>query len=539
MYQHQVQLTISKQNVIYFSCAVLFCCLSSFASVGLKVLLLLLVCLPQMANVGYIAYSGIPAGCDELYKALTEFDDVGKNISVVLKILPFLLIPFALSSFLVFKWRKLFHTSHFFNVILVVVFVKLFHMAYTSDFLYAVPVKSRLTIINTMRVLPYCITHANDKGDFEYPDDVIGGVRTELKTTKTPRVILLLWGESTNADFLTYLGETRFTKGLNTTPNILKILKEKSKNFVALKAISGSVATRASTTLFFNLIGYPTNFREVAKSGKQNLFTLAKNSGYKTYWLSAFETNLTEGGGFKADIFISKDTHAPLSDGERDDYLLDKIRKIDISQGKHFIGIQFNACHDRYISNYANHKEFEKMKPNNNDNRRDKTRKEYINCIGYLDYLIAEVFKWGEKNGIDVMIYTSDHGEMLGVDDDDSDGNLFGHNYHGLVDAKVPFFIYQKNVDQQLANQIKRKKVLSHYEISKLVANVLGYEVKDKNAVENEFYLFSNRLFGNSIFVKKFERKNNGTITEVLHTDLNKFFKQYHKKRHKKQQDKR
>ena len=108
---------------------------------------------------------------------------------------------------------------------------------------------------------------------------------------------------------------------------------------------------------------------------------------------------------------------------------------------------------------------------------------------------------------------------------------MFGHNYHGLLDANVPFFLYQKRPNKVLMNGLKNKKKVFHYEIAKLVANIIGYDVKDKHSVDNEYYLLSNCLHGKGTSVRKITRDKNGTLTEGKIMGLQEFFDKHHIKK--------
>ena len=530
---NRISLTFNFQNSVYvFVFFIAGFCLS-FCNVIFKLLLILIIQIFQIANINYIYYSGNPMGVGEVYNAFFEASDVLANFGAVWVCELFLFIPLFCLLFYTIKYRNKFIKSYLFFLLILLSCCKFLSMAKTDDYLWAIPNRYRINIINSLRTFTYTILHFNQKTSIELPDVLKEEPVVKLVNKNSPRFVILFWGESTNVDFMSSFGKTRYTENIFTTPQLQSLIDENKDKFLTMRAISGSISTRASTTIFFNMIKTPTNFKVKDEEKKQHLFTLAKQNGYTTYFLSAAGTNVTEAGGIKADFVITKDTHPILPDKDRDDYLLNEFKKFDFSEGKHFVVVQFNSAHPVYKVNYANHPEFEVSKVNESDTKIVKLRKEYSNNIFFLDYLLSEVIKHGQKYNVDDIIYTSDHGQALGTDEEGKkDGMLFGHNLFNRSDINVPFLIYQKKPDKQLFNKLRDKKIISHNEISKLVANIIGYEVVNPQlTTDDEFFVYGSTLHTKDIDLMTFKRQNDGKLNQTFKGLMEEFINDLVKKK--------
>ena len=85
------------------------------------------------------------------------------------------------------------------------------------------------------------------------------------------------------------------------------------------------------------------------------------------------------------------------------------------------------------------------------------------------------------------VFFTSDHGE--GIDTHRGHGNLqLPSNY------EVPFFLYTLNTENILKDN--ESTYTSHYEIAKLVAKTLGYDVSKMHKSENKYVVCGKDLCG-------------------------------------------
>ena len=504
---------------------IIACFLFSFCNLYLKVVISTIVFIFLLINVNCITYIGRHITYDEIRKIFIDTGDIGSNFIDVWWIEPFIILPYLVVLFLSVKWRKKFYKSVFIDVLILYGFYWIYKIALPMDNRHKLPVGSKPTIINSFRVIPYFLVHFKDPVDNKYPEEVKKPYKIELVNKNTPRVVFLIWGESTNAEYQSFLGDSKFLKGFKTTPKIQSLIDNEKDKYVAMKAISSGCETQGSTELFFNLFAEPMNFTEVASSYKQNIFDLAKANGYYTHFLSADKSNVMEIGQMHADQLINRDTHMSLLERDRDDYLLKKMYELDLSKGKHFVVIQFQTAHERFEESYYHHKEFEVFKPNINDDRRTDFRKKYKNAMLRLDDMVYQVINFAKKNGAEYVFYTSDHGDALGVDYNNNDGKEYGHGRLGFIDMVVPFLLYQKKPDLNISKKLLEKKVLTHIEISELLVNILGYKIERPNKENDIFYMYGSVPFNKHSLMKQIKRTN-GEMEELYHGTMADFFKQ-------------
>ena len=87
----------------------------------------------------------------------------------------------------------------------------------------------------------------------------------------------------------------------------------------------------------------------------------------------------------------------------------------------------------------------------------------------------------------------------------------------------VPFVFYQKNPNLSLKQKHESKKISTHYEISELVANLLGYDVKRPNEEKDVFLVYKAFPQRKNVKLKKLKRENGwfkelyqGTVLDYL-----------------------
>ena len=125
---------------------------------------------------------------------------------------------------------------------------------------------------------------------------------------------------------------------------------------------------------------------------------------------------------------------------------------------------------------------------------------------------------------LNIFFYTADHGEIIGTNyNGDKDEELYGHNRLGFGDMIVPFILWQKYPNQKLFSEIKEKKIMTNYEVSKIVANTLGYNVKNPNEQKDIFFMYSSSYFRKNMQIKKVKRVN-GWFQELYHGTMVDYF---------------
>ena len=99
-----------------------------------------------------------------------------------------------------------------------------------------------------------------------------------IKNHHSIPIVVVIMGESLNSTYMNIFGYKQ-----NDTPLLDKLKKD--TNFKYFHAISGGVNTEVSVPTFFYIKREPDNI-QLLKDNSTNILKLAKNNGYKTYWIS-------------------------------------------------------------------------------------------------------------------------------------------------------------------------------------------------------------------------------------------------------------
>ena len=296
--------------------------------------------------------------------------------------------------------------------------------------------------------------------------------------------IIIIFGESLRKHNLSLYGY-----GKKTTP-FLDFMKNQ-KNFYYKDAISSAVFTAVSMPCFLNCLDRPSQV-ETIRVQNTNLFKLAKNNGFKTHFVSAQSHDSI--GAMTSDIalnYIDNFQEAYYFTNnlykEKDDiFLVEELKKIDLNRGNNFIFLHQNGSHSPYETKYT--KEFDKFG--------DKTKvQKYDNSVLYSDYIFKQIIDYAKTSKKQtIVIYTSDHGEGLGENGIWGHGDLYQH-----FQREVPFFIYttKEPLDDKIAKKLKEAKFITHNNISKMVADFLGFSIdKEEIFKKKKIYVIGKDING-------------------------------------------
>jgi len=325
------------------------------------------------------------------------------------------------------------------------------------------PMPGILSSINYLRAFEYFLVGILPKKILSNNMDIFKPLAVPMskKEIEDNNVIFII-GESLRAKQLGILGYK-----LNTTPKLAKIKKLKYKT-----VYSSGTMTKVSVSSLLNRVKYPGTTMQITKQDN-NLFKLAKDHGYKTYfysWQNNSQLNVIQNfmGRKYIDNYASREMlkRRIKHYSDYDDNLLTALKWLDLSKGKNFIVLHERGSHATYSKQYP--KEYSVFK------------KAYDNTVLYTDYVISEIIKHvGEHTKKPTyVIFTSDHGELL---------HEHGRNGHGWFFPevyKVPFIFYAANVS---TDKISFENIQTHFDVSNLVTNFLGYKVEIKK--ENTIYV--------------------------------------------------
>jgi len=301
---------------------------------------------------------------------------------------------------------------------------------------------------------------------------------TVKKTGKGKKIVIMIMGESVNFKRMHLYGWE-----VNDTPNLDKLIND--KNFIYKPAVSCSVRTICSVTTFFYNKREPDNMN-LLLNNKTNIMKLADENGYDTYWLS-MQSDVSL---ISKVINFAKHTKFQWEFKRRyDDALIKELKKIPFNK-KTFVVLHLKAIHSPY--NKYVPKEFYKFKGKYGA---------YYNGVLYNDFVISSIINYIKNNYKDYAIYfTSDHGEMLGLKDEHG---RHGHSQLVWGDTFVPF-LYYSDTPKEL-----NKSIYSHYQISKMLSNDLGYEIINPNE-DGSYFVNGVNIDGSAGYMRyKFKKCKN------------------------------
>lgn len=453
----------------------------------------------EMIQLHYMAYFGQPITALEIKKIFTEAHDTAqsgfKYFFIVWYIFPTMLITYGIYIYSWFKYNNKTIKHKIAYIALIIILLVKHERAYRKTLKHFLPGPTRNSIHNTLNTFSYFFVkelwNKTVSKDIPFKEYII-----EKNNNKSPDIVIMLIGESMNYQNMSLYGYQR-----QTTPNLDKL--KNNNNFIYRKALSSSVSTSSSLPFLLNVIREAGNLK-LLRSKNTNLFNLAKQNNYSTYLFTAQESKILNDLGVNyCDLTIAKDNDPLLFNNMGDEGLFTYFHKVlNKKENKQFIVMFQRNLHSPYELNYENHKDkFEKYNINANT-RQEKMTNRYDNSMLYQDYIINKLIQ--DINNIKdksiLLIITGDHGQMLGED------NLYGHNILDNRVAQVPFMVYYHNYQPHINFSIL-PETLSHYEISKIIANILGYNIINPN--EDGFYFIQGNNIYSDNFIIPYNRENN------------------------------
>ena len=234
---------------------------------------------------------------------------------------------------------------------------------------------------------------------------------------------------------------------LPTTPNLARCQQKEGRLYVFNDTVSPHALTILSLQKIFTFYRYNSTGEWFTYA---NLFSILKEAGYYTLWLSNQEMSI---GGIVTKLYSNLCRQRKFIEDFKDNItiavtndeailpLLDK--SLQIEHTKNFYLIHLIGAHFHYYKRYP--KSFERFYHQDESRgienmsvRQKILRAQYDNAILYNDFVVNEIIKrFEDKNAI--IIYISDHGEEIF-----DTMNISGHN-DGVLSPNVieiPFIIW-------------------------------------------------------------------------------------------------
>lgn len=450
----------------------------------LSSLVIALLCFLQLIQFSRLSYFGRLMTQFDFDVIFVEWQDIllGAQDAFVehWKILPTVILPFIL-MWIVLQANK--NRSIWGTVIVVITIPVTIYENIGNCIPY--PIEGRVSISNTMKSFSYYIASwFQDYNPSQYKDYLITNVGIEAPSQVT---IVYILGESVNINHMSLFGYNR-----ETTPNLEKLAD--NNNFYFTEGVSGAVCTKASLRFMTNVIYEPDNVK-LNDSGETSLFKLAKENGFKTYYLASDPKNMVNSVCAKSskyiDVLKTRESNIKLATELKDDYILALLDEQKFT-GKNFIVLHQRCIHSPYSENFPKHYKSTHLIKDGANAKID----EYDNAMRYNDTLVTRVFNRFNKqaNGKFYIIFASDHSELLG------ESGMFGHSIIEPEVAKVPF-LFQSN-DGEFMKKIRSLKVVYPYAIGKIIARLLGFEIKNPNERPCVFYANGLDYYGRSGYMK-------------------------------------
>jgi glucan phosphoethanolaminetransferase (alkaline phosphatase superfamily) len=272
-----------------------------------------------------------------------------------------------------------------------------------------------------------------------------GTIKKPILTKETNQSIILILGESIRAK--EYLNNTYST----------------FESYPYKTIYSGATNTDVSVPLLLNGATHPSHINP-----EQNLFNLAKENNYATYFISTQNHNYLK--YIKPHLGDKIDQYKVLASQDDND-LIQKLSGINFSK-KSFVVLQMQGAHSPYT-----YHEQEKAKT---------LHENYLYCIEKTNSVLESIFKNYPKH---LILFTSDHGENLG------ENGKFGHNRFTEHVYKVPLIINQNFTHIQ-----------SHNDLYKYLLHQIGF--KENNTTKSTtIRVYGTMLTGEDGF-REFLRKD-------------------------------
>ncbi len=269
----------------------------------------------------------------------------------------------------------------------------------------------------------------------------------------SPTIILIL-GESSYKGRYSAYGYKKLT-----TPNMQKIFATNNNGCIFNNAISPAPITRDSLAITLSFISSNNNdnlFNE------KSIIDMAKGNAYQTYWLSSQNINGLYASKYG---YIAKQSNIVKFSDWNDDVLpsmLDSV--LDEKHNKKFIVIHLRGSHLPYSN-------FDSI-----DTNAIKSD-DYDLTIHHTDRVINDIYRVTEqKEKSFVILYTSDHGEVVGEG-------------HGLRKGKEQYEIPLMSVSKKTQNDVcyliesyrNNKGYLNGNSNKYFISELIGYSV-DSNS---------------------------------------------------------
>ncbi|ENX3946838.1 sulfatase-like hydrolase/transferase [Photobacterium damselae] len=454
--------------------------------------------LVQFSNLSYFGYWVSPMDIWLMFEKFTEVSQAGMSVIEHQKLSLFCVVIITISCLLLLKIRRYDYRKYYTVSILGLLLLLFYPVKMVVDknaTLGRLPNINHTVVKTSLYTMGYFFGHT-------LPEEVLGQSSVRAYTRSKPQKVMppmsnnivILMGESLSSAYMSAYGfKEKTTPWLDSQKNM--------KNRYFTESYSGGLFTDVSVPFFFNLIKKPNAKKQIA-TGSSNLFRLAKDDGYKTFFYSS---QMSSGlslvsllgkqwmNDYKDSEVVTHDIKKPADDSQ----LISWLNHAKLSSNN-FIVLNPNGSHEPYIDRSPkNAKVFGS----------DSLYNEYLNSVHYSDEIIKQLQEKIETlPGTWTFIVTSDHGQNVTKTTAGKGSFLHETNY------LVPVYIASNSekVMQLAQNRFNGCQRIFHVQLSAFVSEIMGY--KNDNLSCDTGYVAGKRLTGNSGYMHILEHGNKREI---------------------------
>jgi glucan phosphoethanolaminetransferase (alkaline phosphatase superfamily) len=241
--------------------------------------------------------------------------------------------------------------------------------------------------------------------------------------------------------------------------------------------------------LFLNTHWHPRDI-DLSYQRPANLFALAKRNGFQTYLYSVQRRHILMLGGLElVDSISTVDERWSEYERRRDDLLVDDLEGMPNGE-RRFVFLHQHVNHAPY-RDHCRHAPETDLFTAEGPGLDDQREAEYDNGLRCYDRNLAKIFEYFSRQPGAVHVFvTADHNDLAGEFD------KWGHLSNHPANAYVPMMLFTNRPDGPIAQAFRDIAVMTHFEMSRLIARALGFEVIDPNVRPDTFFVSSSGGFG-------------------------------------------
>jgi len=298
-----------------------------------------------------------------------------------------------------------------------------------------------------------------------------------------PVTVVVVMGESINPSRLSVLGFNA-----DTTPRLNAWRSTPPVGFTLIARIgfSGGLDTYASVPTFLRAAYWPIRSQKFGV----NLFELAHQQGFKTWYFSAQTLNFLEAAGGAP--------HAErIETVASDDRLAGLAKAVPNLSENSFIFLHERVNHTPYTNNCVSASEGLYIFHNETGTAEEKRRAAYDNGLRCWDKSVAAMVEpFLKRRGAVHVFITADHNELMG------EGGGWGHGFNDIRVAMVPMMLLTNRPQSDMATLFESWSPPTTYHLAQTVALAFGVRLETINIPTDRFYLNTTMPFALAGFME-------------------------------------